>query len=160
MQSWKSALRHLRTGQLAWPICLAFCASPTGCGIPAEQSAQFVPNDATPQCQSQVMCLNQRICDLSTASQPATWCQSIPRPSAVRAECDGGYTAITFASAGARVVTYFYLDAQLVAAVGSEDGGDGVACGPGGMPFVPPTCGVGSDLCADVGDAAADREDG
>jgi hypothetical protein len=160
MQSWKSAIGHLQKGQRAWLVCLAFCASLTGCGIPAEQSAQFVPNDATPQCQSLVMCLNQRICDLSTASQPATWCRSLPKPRAVRAECDGGYTAITFAPAGARVVTYFYFDAELVAAVGNQDGGDGVTCGPGGMPFVPPTCGAGSDLCTDVGDAATDGEDG
>jgi hypothetical protein len=130
-----------------------------GCAIPVEESAAFVPNDATPQCQTLVMCLNQRICDLSTASQPSTWCSSTPKPRAILASCDQGYTAITFVPTSTRRATYFYAGGTLVAAVDGADGGDGVPCGPGGTPFQPPSCGAGTDLCAAGGDAGGDVSD-
>src|SRR5260370_20303877 len=139
---------------IAWLIGPVVSAVALGCAIPAEASAAFVANDATPQCQTLVMCLNQRICDLSTASLPATWCRSTPKPRAILSTCDQGYTAIAFAPVASARATYFYLDGTLVAAVDGElDGGDGVACSPGGTPFEPPSCGNGTDLCAAVTDA-------
>ena len=139
---------------------LALSAGALGCAIPAEASAAFVANDATPQCQTLVMCLNQRICDFATASQPATWCRSTPKPRAILATCDQGYTSIAFAPVGVNGATYFYQGGTLVAATdGKSDSGDGVACGPGGTPFEAPSCGAGSDLCAPAGDAAPDTAD-
>src|SRR5882672_10866836 len=106
------------------------------------------------------MCLNPRICDLSTASQPATWCRATPKPRVILATCDQGYTSIAFAPVGTNGATYFYQGGTLVAATDSKvDGGDGVACGPGGMAFEAPSCGAGSDLCAPPGDAGLDADD-
>ncbi len=134
--------------------------SAIGCAIPVEATAAFVANDATPQCQTLVMCSNQRICDLSTASQPATWCHSTPKPRALLSACDQGYTAIAFAPVGANGATYFYLGGTLVAALdGRSDGGEGAACGPEGTPFQPPSCDGGIDLCAPVSDAGGDVVD-
>jgi len=140
---------------------LVVCASAVACsGLPPQGSADFVQNDATPQCQTLVMCLDPRICDLSTASLPTTWCRSTPRPTAVRATCEGGYTAITFTPSGSDVVTYFYFGGTLVAGVDTEaDGSDGVACIPGGGVFQPPSCSSGTDLCADTADAGGDAQD-
>ncbi len=127
-------------------------------GLPLPQgSAEFVPNDATPQCQTLVMCLDPRICDLSMASLPATWCRSKPRAAAVLAPCDGGYTAITFTPFGSDAVTYYYFGGSLVAGIDTEaDGSDGVACKPGGGVFQTPTCTSGTDLCADIPDAGVE----
>lgn len=141
-----------------WVVLVALCAHVLGCGIPLEASAQFVPNDALSQCGTLVMCGNERICDLSTASSPATWCRSTPRPTALRADCNGGYTAITFTPADTRGATYYYLDGTLVAAMDSElEGGDGVACGPDGMTFQAPSCSAGIDLCAQAADGGTDE---
>ena len=115
----------------------------------AEDSPDGLPDPATLDvpCSTVVMCLDQRICSLALASLPATWCASSPRPHALLAECEEGYSAITFSTFTASS-KYFYRNGTLVAAVElfAEAGSD-IACGPDG-PFHPPRCALGTDLCA------------